>query len=318
MKPFEIEELTDHELSQMLATWTVTVPSEDLRARIFLNRRIFWQPSFLTPSDIALPWYKSLFNGGRRSSSFAAALVLQVCAVAFCFVAAAPPIIRVIAAKSSAIFLLPYRSKAPIAAQKAGGGGGGGGQQASSPIARGEAPRFAHKAFIPPAMAVPKPVLPVVPTISAIAPQIEASIYGDPLSKITGISPGQGINGLGDGQGGGLGPGGGTGYRTGVGDGSNGRAYTIGGEVSAPVLTSKVEPEYSEEARKAKYSGVVLLTVIVDENGVPRNIRVVRPLGLGLDEKAIEAVQRWRFRPGLRHGKPVPVEAVVEVSFRLL
>ena len=63
---------------------------------------------------------------------------------------------------------------------------------------------------------------------------------------------------------------------------------------------------------------MVLLTVIVDENGVPRNVRVIRRLGLGLDEKAIEAVQRWRFRAGLRHGKPVPVQAVVEVSFRLL
>jgi protein TonB len=135
---------------------------------------------------------------------------------------------------------------------------------------------------------------------------------------LTGTSPGQGINGLGDGKYGGLGQGDGTGYGPGYGGGVNGGAYQIGGEVSAPILISKIEPEYSEEARKAKYSGTVLLTVVVDQNGMPRDIRVVRSLGLGLDEKAIEAVQHWRFRPGLRHGKPVPVQAAVDVSFRLL
>jgi TonB family protein len=84
------------------------------------------------------------------------------------------------------------------------------------------------------------------------------------------------------------------------------------------VLISKVEPEYSEEARRAKFSGSVLLSVVVDVNGIPRDIRVVRTLGLGLDEKAIEAVQRWRFRPGMRRGKAVAVQALVDVSFRLL
>jgi len=79
-----------------------------------------------------------------------------------------------------------------------------------------------------------------------------------------------------------------------------------------------VEPEYSDEARKAKYSGTVLLSIVVDERGIPRDIRVVRPLGLGLDEKAIEAVRHWRFRPGMKNGRPVNVRATVEVSFRLL
>jgi TonB family protein len=80
---------------------------------------------------------------------------------------------------------------------------------------------------------------------------------------------------------------------------------------------SKVEPEYSEEARQAKYSGSVLLSVVVDENGVPQNIKVVRPLGMGLDQKAIEAVMKWRFRPGMKGGKAVPVMAQIEVSFRI-
>jgi TonB family protein len=94
--------------------------------------------------------------------------------------------------------------------------------------------------------------------------------------------------------------------------------YRIGGGVSAPVPTFRADPEYSEEARKAKWQGAVLLQVVIDENGVPQNIQVVRPLGMGLDQKAIEAVQKWRFKPGLKDGQPVPVAAVMEVNFRLL
>ena len=80
----------------------------------------------------------------------------------------------------------------------------------------------------------------------------------------------------------------------------------------------KIEPEYSEEARKAKYSGTVLLSIEVDPSGRARNVSVTKGVGLGLDEKAIEAVNKWRFNPGLKDGKPVTVRAQVEVNFRLL
>ncbi len=80
----------------------------------------------------------------------------------------------------------------------------------------------------------------------------------------------------------------------------------------------KVEPEFSEEARKAKHQGVVVLSIEVDARGNVRNVRVQQSLGLGLDEKAIEAVSRWRFRPGLFDGKPVATEATVQVNFQLL
>jgi TonB family protein len=94
--------------------------------------------------------------------------------------------------------------------------------------------------------------------------------------------------------------------------------YKIGAGVSAPVPIDRVDPEYSEEARKAKWQGAVLLQVVIDENGVPQNIQVVRPLGLGLDQKAMEAVQKWRFKPSLLNGNAVPVSANIEVNFRLL
>ena len=94
--------------------------------------------------------------------------------------------------------------------------------------------------------------------------------------------------------------------------------YKIGGGVSAPRVLFKVEPEYSEEARKAKWQGTVVLTVIVDEAGRPSHVSVLRSLGLGLDQKAIDAVSQWRFKPGLKDGKAVPVIATIEVNFRLL
>jgi TonB family protein len=97
-----------------------------------------------------------------------------------------------------------------------------------------------------------------------------------------------------------------------------GGAYSVGGGVSAPGVLFKVEPEYSEEARKAKFQGTVVLSIVVDPSGKARDIKVIRPLGLGLDEKAIEAVSKWRFKPGMKDGVPVPVRASVEVNFRLL
>jgi periplasmic protein TonB len=83
-------------------------------------------------------------------------------------------------------------------------------------------------------------------------------------------------------------------------------------------LLWKMDPEYSEDARRAKVSGTVLLRIEVDTNGRPRNITVRQGIGLGLDDKAIEAVSRWKFRPGMVNGKPVVVVAFVDVNFRLL
>jgi TonB family protein len=213
---------------------------------------------------------------------------------------------------------------APLSAYQAppkkdvGGGGGGGGARQPTPVSKGAPPKFAPKQFQPPALAVPKPVLPLAPTITAEAPKLDSNQYGNPLSKDLLSSLGQGVGGMGKGSGGGVGNGNGNGFGDGSGGGMGGGVYRIGGGVSAPMVLSKTEPEYSEEARKAKYQGTVVLMIIVDEHGMPQGIRVVRPLGLGLDEKAIEAVEKWRFRPAMKDGRPVKVEATVEVNFRLL
>jgi TonB family protein len=94
--------------------------------------------------------------------------------------------------------------------------------------------------------------------------------------------------------------------------------HKVGGGVTPPTLISKAEPAYSEEARAAKFQGTSVVYVEIGPDGTPGNMRIVRWLGLGLDERAIEAISQWRFKPGMMDGQPVTVSATVEVNFRLL
>jgi TonB family protein len=220
------------------------------------------------------------------------------------------------------IDLAPYQ--APVKKQTMGGGGGGG-DRSPLPASKGKLPRIAQRQFVPPTAVIQNqnPKLVMEPTIVAPPdvqlPNVNMNQYGDPLAKLGPASNGPGSGGgIGTGSGGGVGPGHGQGFGPGSGGGVGGGVYRIGGGVSAPQLVFKVEPEYSEEARKAKFQGTVVLYVVVDEKGLPRDLKVVRPLGLGLDQKAIEAVQKWRFKPGQKDGHPVAVSAQIEVNFRLL
>ncbi len=91
----------------------------------------------------------------------------------------------------------------------------------------------------------------------------------------------------------------------------------VGNGVQAPKLIYSVDPEFSDEARKAKFQGTSVVALIVDANGLPQNIRVIRALGMGLDEKAVAAVQQYRFKPATFQGHAVPVEIDVEVDFHI-
>jgi TonB family protein len=94
--------------------------------------------------------------------------------------------------------------------------------------------------------------------------------------------------------------------------------YKIGGRISAPVLKHRVMAQYTDEARRAKYQGVCLIGLIVDTQGKPQNVHAVRTLGMGLDEKALEAIRQYKFKPALMdHKTPVPVQITIEVDFRL-
>ena len=205
------------------------------------------------------------------------------------------------------------------------GGGGGGGQNSPLPQSRGKLPKFSMKQLAPPTPIIKNldPRLSVEPTVIvqdyAQAPKINMRMFGDPFGKVGPPSAGPGTGGgIGTGRGTGVGSGRGAGVGPGSGGGIGGGVFRIGGGVSAPRLTYKVEPEYSEEARKAKYQGTVVLAIEVWPDGKAHNIRVIRSLGLGLDEKAIGAVQQWRFVPGKKDKLPVKVRANVEVNFRLL
>ena len=218
--------------------------------------------------------------------------------------------------------LSPYK---PTVKKDNMGGGGGGGDRSATPPSKGKLPRLADKQFVPPMAVVhnPDPKLVMEPTLiiqpDANIPKVNMDVLGDPLAKsgIASNGPGSG-GGIGYGPGGGVGSGSGPGYGPGHGGNMGGGAYRIGGGGSPPSVLLKVEPEYSEEARKAKFQGTVILFVVVDEKGNPRELKVIRPLGLGLDQKAIEAVEKWKFRPGMKDGKPVAVQATIEVNFRLL
>lgn len=189
---------------------------------------------------------------------------------------------------------------------------GGGGTPQNSEVTKGRLPKAAPRQFAPPLPPVDQPKLSMTPTIVAPdLPNLSAQNFGDPLARV-------GIPSAGNGIGVGIGPGIGPGVGPGTGGGFGRNAFKIGGGVSAPVPVYKPEPEYSEEARKAKWQGGVTLQIVVDEAGVPRDVRVTKSLGLGLDQKAIEAVMKWRFKPGMKDGKAVPVIATIEVNFRLL
>jgi TonB family protein len=90
----------------------------------------------------------------------------------------------------------------------------------------------------------------------------------------------------------------------------------IGGNVSAPRVLYAADPEFSEDARRHHIAGNVLVSLVVDENGLPQNVKVLRGVGYGLDEKAVEAVKKYRFRPAMREGVPVKVQLNVEVNFQ--
>jgi len=205
------------------------------------------------------------------------------------------------------------------------GGGGGGGDRSPTPASKGKLPEFAKTQLAPPMAVLPNlaPKLPVQPNLlgppELKLPQMAMNMpWGDPQGVLGPLSNGPGSGGgVGSGEGGGIGSGRGGGFGPGEGGGFGGGAYSVGGNVTAPIPIYKPEPAYSEEARKAKYQGTVVLWIIVDAQGNVTDNRVVKPLGLGLDEKALEAVKTWKFKPATRNGVPVPVRVMVEVSFRL-
>ncbi len=215
-----------------------------------------------------------------------------------------------------AIVLLEPPPPLPKIPPKAVTMGGGGGQKGPAPVSKGNPPKFAPEPPLNPPKIPPleQPKIAITPTVD-VDPKIkmaktELPNFGMPNSPLVGVS-------MGNGKGGGLGSGTGNGLGAGTGGNMGGGIRRIGGGVSAPVVLFAPEPEFSEEARKAKVAGNVLVYLQVDANGRPAHVRVLRGIGLGLDEKAIEAVRQYKFKPAMENGHPVPVEMNVEVNFQI-
>jgi len=229
----------------------------------------------------------------------------------------------------------PEMIKAPKMKQRASGGGGGG-RQEMTPPSRGRLPKASLRdPIVAPSAHPPKiemPSLPVTPTIQMqpeLMPQQNMNIpLGDPKGvpgppsdgpgSGGGIGTGKG-GGVGSGDGRGLGPG--KGWNTGGGDpgvGGGDGIYTPGNGVKSPQILSKTKPKYTEEARRDKIQGVVVLSAVFRRDGTISDIKVVRGLGYGLDEEAVKAAALIKFVPGQKDGQSVNVRARLEFTFSLL
>ncbi len=249
-----------------------------------------------------------------RKESFAFSLLGQVAVVAL-----------LVYFTSCVIRTTPGIDKLPIRLQQlplifSGHSGGGGGNFDKLPASHGVLPRASlDEQFVAPTVKVPTemPRLPLEATI-AVAPEVkipQGGQLGDPMSQFSSV--------LSNGPGGpgGIGPGccNGVGASEGPSFGTGPRGVYPAGKlgVTVPKVIYSPEPVFSDEARKAKTQGVVVLMLVVGQDGRSSDIYVQRSLGMGLDEKAIEAVKHWRFRPATLNGQPVATQIAVEVEFHL-
>jgi periplasmic protein TonB len=303
---------------------------ESLLTSLFRNMNDFFFPKRLAPLVLTskpIPvkdiwgFYNYKKNGALGSTAVHVLIVALIIAGTLWVKS------RIEAPKPTAVMTLIRPDDVPVlppSKTKVGGGGGGGDRDKLQAV-KGKLPKLAMEQFTPPAVVVRNdhPKLAIEPTV-VVPPQIKMASnmpnIGDPMSHLPSGPPSNGTgsgSGIGSGSGGGVGVGVGPGVGDGRGGGVGGGVFRVGGGVSAPKATFAPDPEYSEEARKAKFQGTCVLWLIVGPDGHPRDIRVSRTLGLGLDEKAIEAVKNWKFEPAMKDGKPVAVQINVEVDFRL-
>lgn len=244
-----------------------------------------------------------------RKAPVLTSLAIHVAAIVLLLLLASVPVVRdsLVRLPDRVVPLLAPRLASQVKEKS------GGGQRSPLPASRGQAPpRPVTRVFVPPmAVRLENPKLMVQQAI-VDAPEINATAeIGDPLGKLGPLSGGPGGPfGIGSRTGIGIGKGGGPGI--------GGISYKSLGITEEPRLLHSEEPEYSDEARKARQQGTVVLAIDVDANGRVANVRVIKSLGLGLDEKAKDAVLKWRFRPAMAGGRPVTAPAQVQVTFHLL
>ncbi len=281
---------------------------------IVQNVREFIRPEKLPPLELTSKpvAVKDIWGQGTNPRAIASSVVFQGALVAVLMLLGTNDKVQKLV--KSTILMAPPPPPKPVQAKPNQGGGGG--SRSPLPPLKAQLPKPAPKQFVPPLVTIEHPAL--VMDASLIAPPdawaAPTGAIGNPLGQIGGGGGFGSGGGIGNGRGSGIGNGNGSG----AGGGGGGGVYSVGNGTTPPTVITKVDPEYSEEARKAKYSGSVLLSIVVNTDGKAEEIKVVKSLGMGLDEKAIEAVQKWRFKPGTNKGMAVKVRAQIEVNFRLL
>lgn len=287
-----------------------------LRAREIDSRRAPAVPNFQPLSFAPRSLWTNVWSAGAHATAFA--LIALVVFAGGKTVVVHPKL---------AVTPIEVRPYLPMTApgREAMNGGGGGGAHDAIEASKGHLPKISDRQMLPPQLIRnDAPKLPMEATIVAPPdiklPDTNLPNVGMPQSpQVALASQGSGSrSGFGSGNQGGIGSGDGPGVGTGTDGGYGGGIMRPGTGVSAPVPIYEVDPEFSDEARRAKYQGVCVVAVIIGTDGVPRNPRVVRSLGMGLDEKAVEAVQQYRFKPAYYKGRPVEVEMDVVVNFHIL
>jgi periplasmic protein TonB len=308
----------DTELEQALYSAFVRVSAPDdlilrVEQRLLAARRQTAVPTFRLLSFQTRSVWTSLWSIAAHASIFALIALLF-------FHTRNQDIVKTSTAVAQIDTFLPMT----VPATNSMGGGGGGGAHDILQAPKGKLPKLEQQPIVPPMVAVNEH--PKLAEEAAILmpkdlqlPNTNMPNLGDPRTSVAGpAANGTGdLGGMGTGSGGGIGSGRGNGYGPGEGGGYGGGIYHVGGGVAAPQLIFAPDPEFSDEARRAKFQGVCVVSLIVDPQGHPQRVQVVRHLGMGLDQKAVDAVKQYRFKPATLQGKPVPVEVNIEVTFRI-
>jgi len=299
--------------------WFKTLPSAI--KGFFSNEKPHYN---ITAQPVDIPDIWADYKLSKASPAYS--VVLHIIVIAL-LIYAGKKIVMTVAptSKVAEIFLdSPYEKMIPADDKKAGGGGGGG-LRDPLPASKGRLPRLSTEQLVPPTPKPPvdDPKLPAEPSVMVLAqlPKLNLPNYGDPLGQNGPLSAGPGSGGgIGSGEGHGVGSGRGPGVGPGEGGNTGGGVFMPGrGGVSMPqcVENCSMKPPYSEEGYKLKIQGTVLVQFVVRSDGSTDSFKILRGLGYGLDEAAIDTVHKWRFRPGYKDGKAVDVYAQVEVNFRL-
>ena len=317
---------TGHELDSLLGK---AFEEKSVFADLFENVHDLFFPTKLPPLELTstpIPVADPMAVK-RNPASVAISAVVNLGILAlllFAFRNQIATVVKPLITSNVDVNIRPWQPKAPKPG--ATGGGGGGGSHDIVEAIKGRTPKIAPQPIVQPQVqTVEKPKIAIEPAIT-VQPNIK--LPDNPTLPNIGVltshnnvvlSNGQGSNGIGTGKGGGDGSGDGRGFGPGSGQNVGGGLYKVGNGVSEPKVVFSVEAEFSDEARRAKYEGTVVISLIVDAQGNPQNVHVSRSLGMGLDEKAIEAVRQYKFKPAVegKSGKAVPVPIMVEVRFRL-